>query len=204
VIEMFRGFRWDITAWITNNLRQVNGASIPSAQAMSLHLAVHLSISILEATTRIVHVLDFARVVDQAGGVSAIRQAVEKSGLEQHARFVYPAVALATRWTAHHQLAAYEQELRQHVSPALPLWLAGIDFHDICWAGREDRGVLDRLGLWARSPPERLRMLSATILPTPCLLASAGYTGSGPLATIGWYPKHYRHLVCRVLGKCAY
>ncbi|CAN5600447.1 hypothetical protein BH24CHL1_BH24CHL1_03940 [soil metagenome] len=200
VAEMFRGFRWDITPWIMNNLHQVDGVSIPTDRAMSLHLAVHLSVSILEATTRMIHILDFARVVDQAGGVSGIRQAVEKSGIEQHARFIYPAVALAAQWTAHSHLQAYEKELRPHVSPALPPWLARVDFHDISWAGREDRGVLDRVGLWARSPAERLRMLSSTILPSPALLASAGYSGSGPLAAISWYPKHYRHLMRRILG----
>ncbi len=200
VTEMFRGFRWDITPWITNNLQHVDDATVPSPQAMALHLAVHLSIAILEGTARMIHIFDFARAVDLAGGVTSIRTAVEKSGIERRARFVYPAVALAARWTAHPTLGHYEAELRPHVTAALAAWLSRVGFQDISWAGREHRGVLDRLDLWAGSSTERLRMLAATVAPTPSQLASAGYPGKGPITALGWYPKHYRHLVRRMWG----
>lgn len=203
VVEMFRGFRWDITPWIVNNLRHVGGVRVPNDRAMSLHLALHLSMSILEATTRMVQVVDFASVAARAG-TSGIEQAIHKSGADQYARFVYPAVALTTRTADVPALSRLETDLRPHVPRQMQHWVANLDFHSISWTGREDRGLLDRLDVWGRTPAERARMVTTTLAPTPDQLASAGYPGSGPLAILTWYPAHYRHLLRRLTAQRSY
>src|SRR5690606_364622 len=108
-------------------------------------------------------------------------------------------VALAARWTRQPELVTLEAELRRFVPAPLAEWIAGVDFHAISWAGRDERGLLDRLDLWARGPGDKVRMLTATVAPTPAQLSSAGYPGSGPLAALSWYPRHYQNLLKRVL-----
>ncbi len=96
VIEMMRGVRWDITGWIANNLMEVNGRWIPDDRAMTLHLAVHASISALDSRLRMIQIVDLLRQLERTGP-APILSAVQKSGPLYHARFVYPALALAAR-----------------------------------------------------------------------------------------------------------
>ncbi len=199
VVEMFRGFRWDLTPWIINNLTNSQGGLIPDSRALALHLTAHASNSILESTARMIQIVDLINVLDR-DTLQAIVTAAEKSGIEAYARFVFPALAFTARWTDCTDLEETVQLLESHVPDRMVEWINSVSFHDVSWAVRHHRPTLDRNQIWANSTSEYLRMLRATALPAPLDLAGADYSGDGPFAIPGWYKNHYRQLIRRTVS----
>jgi hypothetical protein len=197
VVEMFRGFAWDLTPYLLADLTERNGHRVPSDRAMALHLAVHASISALEGTARAINLIDLSRAVQRAGAMP-LYLATRDSGLRQHARFVYPAIALAARETADAGCAELRELLAPHVPEAMVEWTTTASLYHVSWAGRHDRPSLDRHAIWARSGVERVRMLTHTLLPAPSILASDEGAGSGPAEVVKGYGRHYRRLARRV------
>jgi hypothetical protein len=197
VVEMFRGFRWDLTPYLLRGSGEQAGWQVPSDAAMALHLAVHASVSILEGTAKAINLIDLARAIERAGSMP-LYLATRDAGPLAHARFVYPAVALAARETHEPACVTLGDMLGPWVSERMIAWVADVSLFHISWAGRNDRPAMDRYGLWARGRAERIRMLSGTLLPTPAVLASDGSPGTGPVAVARRYSRHYRKLASRV------
>ena len=197
VVEMFRGFRWDLTPHLLAAPDERAGWPAPSERAMALHLAVHASISALEGTARAINLIDLARAVGRVG-VMPVYLATRDAGLNRHARFVYPAVALTARETGDSVCRELRQMLAPHVPAAMVEWAETVSLYHISWAGRHDRPAFDRHELWARSRVERARMLAHTLLPAPAVLASEQGAGAGPLAVVKGYGRHYRRLAWRL------
>jgi len=164
---------------------------------MALHLAVHASISALEGTARAINLIDLARAVGRVGAMP-VYLATRDAGLNRHARFVYPAVALAARETGDADCDELRQKLEHYVPAAMVSWAETVSLFHVSWAGRHDRPALDRHALWARSGGERARMLAHTLLPTPAILASDDGAGAGPVAVVKGYGRHYRRLAGRL------
>jgi hypothetical protein len=197
VVEMFRGFAWDLTPYLLADRIERDGRRVPSDRAMALHLAVHASISALEGTARAINLIDLSRAVQQAGTMP-IYLAARDAGLRQHARFVYPAIALAARETGDTGCAELREMLSLHVPAAMTEWAATVSLYHVSWAGRHDRPALDRHAIWARTRTERARMLTHTLLPAPSILASEEGAGSSPVEVVKGYGRHYRRLARRV------
>jgi hypothetical protein len=200
VVELFRGSRWDLTPWLVANLAEAEGFPVPGKQAMALHLAVHASVGMLESTSRMIHLVDLLQRLD-AAELGAIRTAVSRAGARRHARFVYPALAMAAQFSERADLKELVGWLESGVPPGMAAWVRRVGFDEVSWFARHDRGVLDRAAVWAHGRRDQLGMLAATLLPSPGYLASAGYRGEGPIAVAGWYGRHYRHLCRRVAGR---
>lgn len=164
---------------------------------MALHLTVHASIAALESTGRMIQIVDLSRVFARYG-VSSVRTAVMKSGPDRYARFVYPALALAARWSGDAGAATLAAELVPYLPPRMEEWISTASFYDLSWDSQRERPVLDRLDLWARSRLERTRMLAATLALSPGQLAGAGYSGGSPRELAVWYLQHYQHLARRL------
>ncbi len=197
IVEMFRGFRWDLTSYLLAETSELASRQVPSQRAMALHLATHASISALEGTARAIQLIDLARAVGQVGAMP-IYLATRDAGLNRFARFVYPAIALAARETRDSACEALRQMLEPFVPAAMVAWAETVSLFHISWAGRHDRAALDRHQLWARSRAERVRMLAHTLLPTPAILASDDGAGAGPVAIVKGYGRHYRRLAGRL------
>lgn len=197
VVEMFRGFTWDLTPYLRAEPSEIGGWHVPSDRAMALHLAVHASISALEGTARAINLIDLARAVKIVGPMP-VYLATRDAGLNQHARFVYPAVAFTARETGD----PASEQLRQMLAPFVPVgmvdWAERVSLYHISWAGRHDHPALDRHRLWARNRGDRARMLAHTLLPAPSVLASEQRADTGPLAIMRGYGRHYRRLSRRL------
>ncbi|MEZ4523584.1 MAG: nucleotidyltransferase family protein [Thermomicrobiales bacterium] len=198
VVEMLRGFRWDITGWITNNLREVNGHAVPDDRAMSLHLAVHASISALESRLRMVQIVDLLRQLERTGP-APIMAAVRKSGPLHHARFVYPALALAARHSNNTLLGEAVDWLRPYVPPEMGAWIDDASFHDLSWSTRMDHPLAGDRGRWAVNLRERGQLALSSLLPLPRDL-SGRYSGEGMRAIAGWYASYYRDQLRDIRG----
>ena len=197
VVEMFRGFRWDLTPYLRAEPSEVAGWRVPSEGAMALHLAVHASISALEGTARAINLIDLARALGRVGPMP-VYLATRDAGLNQHARFVYPAVALTARETGE----PASEDLKQMLAPFVPAemvgWTEQVSLYHVSWAGRHDRPALDRHGIWARSRADRARMLAHTLLPAPSVLASEQRSGGNAFEVARGYGRHYRQLARRL------
>jgi hypothetical protein len=202
VVEMFRGFRWDLTPWLAGALAEGGGYQVPNDQAMTLHLAVHASISILEGTARAIQLIDLVRAVGRSG-TDTLLQVVNATGADTHARFVYPAVALAARETSDPSCACLAGQLAPHVAPAMRDWIAAVSLYHVSWAGRHDRVALDRHAIWARSRADRARMLRHTLLPSPAVLASETTSFTGVAGAVRAYRRHYARLARRATARTA-
>lgn len=196
VLEMYRGIGWDITRWITANLRQAGNAWIPNDQAMSLHLAVHCSVSIMEGKLRLCQLVDLAEQL-RLSGVMPILTAVEKSDAGRYARFAYPALALLSRIDGDPAIAVGAARLETNVPVSMARWLRHVPLADLAWPRRRQQGVLDPLSRWAISPVEQARLALNIVAPPPRDLDSMGFNGSGIKAILSWYPRYYRKLVTR-------
>jgi hypothetical protein len=197
VVEMFRGLAWDLTPNLLAETTTRDGWTVPSDRAMALHLAVHASISALEGTARAINLIDLARAVRRVGAMP-VYLATRDAGLNRYARFVYPAVALAARETGDAGCDELRQMLEPYVPAAMVGWAATVSLFHVSWAGRHDRAAFDRHELWARSRVERARMLAHTLLPSPAILASDDRAGTGPVAVVKGYGRHYRRLAGRL------
>jgi hypothetical protein len=197
VVEMFRGFRWDLTPYLLSESLVAGNTRLPNDRAMGLHLAVHASMSLLEGQGRAIQLVDLARAlhdVEPAWLIGVVRDA----GLREHARFVYPAVALAARETGEAVCEEVAAALRWYVPERMVAWLASVSLYDASWLARDERATLDRLGIWAHSAFERARMLGHTLVPTPAELGSSQADGTGLLAVLDAYRRHYGVLISRV------
>ncbi len=199
VVEMMRGIRWDITGWITNNLVEIDGRLLPDDRAMSLHLAVHTSMSALDSRLRMIQVVDLARQLERTGP-EPILSAVRKSGALYHARFVYPALALAARHTGDPQIHDAVAFLRAHVSPEMVDWIETASYFDLSWSTRKAHPVDEQPWRWATTLRERLWLSISSIAPLPRDL-SGRYSGDGMRAIMGWYPAYYRDRVRQMRDK---
>jgi hypothetical protein len=197
VIEMFRGLDWDLTPYLLAEPATRDGWPVPSERAMALHLAVHASISALEGTARAINLIDLARAVGRVGAMP-VYLTTRDAGLNRQARFVYPAVALAARETGDVGCDELRQMLEPYVPAAMVGWAGSVSLYHVSWAGRHDRPAFDRHELWARSRAERARMLAHTLLPSPAILASDEGAGTGPVAVVKGYGRHYRRLARRL------
>ena len=197
VVEMFRGFDWDLTPYLLADAIERDGWSVPSERAMALHLAVHASVSALEGTARAINLIDLACAIGRAG-VMPIYLATLDAGLNRHARFVYPAVALTARETGDSACDELRQMLASSVPAAMVAWAETVSLFHISWAGRHDRPAFDRHALWAYSRAEKARMLAHTLLPSPSIIASDDGAGAGPVAIVKGYGRHYRRLARRL------
>jgi hypothetical protein len=197
IVEMFRGFAWDLTPHVLADTSTRDGRPVPSDRAMALHLAVHASISALEGTARAINLIDLARAVGRVGPMPVFL-VTRDAGLNRHARFVYPAAALAARETGDAGCDELRQMLEPFVSPAMVTWVTNVSLYHVSWAGRHDRATFDRHAIWAHSGAERARMLAHTLLPTPAILASDDGAGTGPVAVVKGYGRHYRRLAGRL------
>ncbi|MFW6074191.1 MAG: nucleotidyltransferase family protein [Chloroflexota bacterium] len=199
VAEMHQGIRWDITRWITSNLVTSEGYVIPNSQALSLHLAVHCSINVLESRLRLIHLVDMEAQIERAG-TDAILTAVHQAGARRHARFVYPALALTARWSGNLSIARAASLLEPYVPIAMAEWCATASLDDLSWKPDRSRPLRMDLSRWPVAPVERLRVLGNTILPPPRELDSQGYKGQGARAILGWYPRYYREQTAKLRG----
>lgn len=199
VIEMFRGFTWDLTSQLQADTSEIAGWPVPSDRAMALHLAVHASISVLEGTAKAINLIDLVRAVGRVGPMP-VYLATRDAGLNRHARFVYPAVALAARETGDAGCDELRSMLAPHVTTRMAEWTDRVSLFHVSWAGRHDRAAFDRQGLWARSRRDRARMIRHTVLPSPAVLASEHAEGSGLFAAINGYELHYRRLATRLIS----
>jgi hypothetical protein len=190
VIEMMRGMRWDMTGWIANNLVAVDGVKIPDDRAMTLHLSVHASISALDSRLRMVQIVDLLRQLERTGP-EPVLAAVRKSGALYHARFAYPALALAARHSDEPRLRAAVEWLRAYTPPALAAWLEGVSYHDLSWSTRKRHPVDEDAARWAVTLRERAKLALNAAAPLPRDL-SGRYSGEGLRAILGWYPAYYR------------
>lgn len=197
VVEMFRGFKWDLTPRLLAGAFTTAGWPVPSERAMALHLAVHASISVLEGTARAINLIDLARAIGRVGPMP-VYLATRDAGLSRHARFVYPAIALTARETGDPACDELRRMLAPHVPVGMVDWAEQVSLYQISWAGRHDRPALDRHGIWARTRGDRARMLAHTLLPAPSVLASEQQAGAGPLAVARGYGRHYRRLAHRL------
>jgi hypothetical protein len=190
VVEMMRGIRWDLTGWIANNLNDANGHPIPDERAMTLHLAVHASMSALDSRLRIVQIVDLLRQLERTGP-DPVLAAVRKSGLARHARFVYPALALAARQADDARLSETVRQLEPYVSPEMADWIATASYYDLSWSTRMRHPVDEQPWRWATTLRERLWLGLQAVAPLPRDL-SGRYRGEGMRAIAGWYPAYYR------------
>ncbi len=190
VVEMLRGIRWDITGWIANNLVEVHGRRIPDERAMTLHLAVHASISALDSHLRMVQIVDLARQLERTGP-GPVLAAVWKSGPLEHARFVYPALALVARHCDDERLLRALDSLRPYLPPAMANWIEGASYYDLSWSTRHRHPVDEDAARWAVTLRERARLRLNAAFPLPRDL-SGRYPGQGARAIAGWYPAYYR------------
>ncbi|HEX5164579.1 MAG TPA: nucleotidyltransferase family protein [Thermomicrobiales bacterium] len=198
VVEMFRGFRWDLTPLLLREPGERAGRQVPSDAALALHLAIHASVSILEGTAKAINLIDLARAIELVGPMP-LYLAARDAGLATHARFLYPAAALTARETHNPNCLALSDMLRPWVTAQMAGWAEAVSLYHISWAGRDDRSALDRYGLWARSRAERARMLATTLLPAPSVLASENLGGTGPISVAKGYGRHYRRLASRII-----
>ena len=190
VVEMMRGMRWDITGWITNNLEDIDGRQIPDDRAMTLHLAVHASLSALDSRLRMVQIVDLLKQLERTGP-GPIVAAVRKSGPLYHARFVYPALALAARANDDEQLAAALDYLRPYVPSEMVGWIESASYYDLSWSTRHSHPVDEDSSRWAVTLRDRARLALNAVAPLPRDL-SGRYSGEGLRAIAGWYPAYYR------------
>ena len=190
VVEMMRGMRWDITGWITNNLDVVDGRLIPDDQAMTLHLAVHASLSALDSRLRMIQIVDLLKQLERTGPGPVIA-AVRKSGPLYHARFVYPALALAARWSDDGGLQIALDYLRPYVPSEMAAWIESASYYDLSWSTRHAHPVDEDPSRWAVTLRERARLALNAVVPLPRDL-SGRYSGEGLRAIAGWYPAYYR------------
>jgi hypothetical protein len=197
VVEMFRGFRWNLTPFLLREPAEQAGWRVPSDEALALHLAVHASVSMLEGTAKAINLIDLARAIEGVGSMPPYL-ATRDAGLSAHARFVYPAVALAARETGEPACIALSDLLAPWVPERMIDWAGTVSLFHISWAGRDVGPTMGRYGLWARGRADRARMLFGTLLPRPAVLASDGTPGTGPVAIARRYGRHYRKLVSRV------
>lgn len=195
VIEMMRGFRWDITGWIANNLVEVGCRKIPDERAMTLHLAVHTSISALDSRLRMVQIVDLLRQLERTGP-DPVLAAVLKSGPLYHARFVYPALALAARHSDDDRLRSAVDALRPYLPPAMANWIEGASYHDLSWATRKSHPVDEDGARWAVTLGERVKLALNAVVPLPRDL-SGRYSGEGIRGIASWYPAYYRDRLLR-------
>jgi hypothetical protein len=198
VAEAFRGMRWDITPILRDHRRQLKdgggSAIVPTDNAMALHLVVHASIAVMEGLLRAIQLVDVARAVARAD-VDWLVDQIERAGAGYHARFVYPAAALAARETGNADCARLAAALIQHVPSTQPAWLQQVDLYDLSWTARMESPLLDRHQLWSRSRADRLRMTAHKLFPAPDELSNEPHIrGHAP---ISWYPRHYLHLARR-------
>ena|GEM_PF-5921629 len=200
VIEMFRGFAWNLTPQLLADPVERAGWPAPLDRAMALHLAVHASISALEGTSRAINLIDLARAIGRVGPMP-VYLATRDAGLRRHARFLYPAVALAARETGDPECESLRELLEPHVPHPMVNWAASVSLYHVSWAGRHDRGALDRHAIWAHTRRDRARMLAHTLLPSPAVLASEGDAGSGIADVIVGYGQHYRRLGGRIRSR---
>lgn len=191
VVEMMRGIRWDITGWIVNNLKDVGGGRrVPDDRAMTLHLAVHASLSALDSRLRMVQIVDLMRQLERTGPAPVLA-AVKKSGSAYHARFVYPALALAARHAGDDRLDAAVEWLRPYVPPEMAAWIECVSYYDLSWVTRKRHPVDEQPWRWATTLRERLRLAFSSAAPLPRDL-SGRYSGEGMRAIASWYPAYYR------------
>jgi glycosyltransferase involved in cell wall biosynthesis len=190
VVEMMRGTRWDITGWITNNLDTNGGRPIPDDRAMALHLAVHASLSALDSRLRMIQIIDLQWQLDRSGPEPIIA-AVQKSGALRHARFVYPAFALAARHSDDERLQTALDELRPYVPHEMATWIEDVSYYDLSWSTRARHPVDEDPNRWATTLRERAQLALNSLLPLPRDL-SGRYSGEGLRAIASWYPAYYR------------
>ncbi len=190
VVEMMRGIRWDLTGWIANNLTKIDNHSIPDDRAMTLHLAVHASMSALDSRLRMIQIVDLLRQIERTGPAPVL-SAVRKSGPLQHARFVYPALALASRHSDDPRLHAAVDWLRPYIPPAMASWIEDATYYDLSWSTRRRHPVDEDPYRWAVSLGERAKLALNSAAPLPRDL-SGRYPGEGVRSIAGWYPAYYR------------
>ncbi|MDQ4044086.1 MAG: nucleotidyltransferase family protein [Chloroflexota bacterium] len=197
VVEMFRGFRWDLTGAINDRVENREGVARPNPDAMALHLTVHCSMSLLEGSGRAIQLIDLARALDLAGPSSVVDD-VRTAGIREHARFAYPALAFVARELGHHRASAAMRELQPFVPEAMVEWTRAASLYDVSWAGRNSRRLFQRHALWALGPRERVRLLQHTLAPTRAMLANQGHDTTTLRDAFQSYRAHYRHLVRRI------
>lgn len=200
LVEMFRGFRWDLTPLLLADAAAspLPDVSVPSDGAMSVHLAVHTTSGLLENSSRAIHLIDLARALDLAG-IDPLIRAARAAGIETHARFLYPALAVAARETGNAHCQAAAALLAPFVTPAMRNWSATVSLYTVSWAGRHDRALLDRVAIWTSTPLDRARMLSHTVLAMPDRIDAPNVVRDGLLEIPRRYLRHYRHLLRRII-----
>lgn len=200
VVEMFRGFRWDLTSFLVAGRSPENGLIVLDPDAMALHLAVHASLSVLDGQARAIQMIDLARAIagiDPSRLVAAARAA----GIDEHARFIYPGVALSARETGSAWCMAAVGELEPFVTQAMVDWVRQLDLYDVSYPALADGPQTDRFAIWTDSPVERAALLLHRIAPSPATLAGHAHSSSGSLPVR--YLRHYRHLTRRTLALAA-
>jgi hypothetical protein len=197
VAEMFRGFRWDLTRLLLDGADRCDDVAVPNASAMALHLAVHSSISILDGQARAIQLIDLMRAIDRVGP-GCLVSAAKRTGMSEHARFIYPSVTLAARESGNAACAAVASALRPFVTATMATWVERVSLYDISYPALAEGPQVDRFAIWARSPWERARMLQHRLVPSPAVLAGHAHTGSGPVTV--QYLRHYRHLFRRAIA----
>jgi hypothetical protein len=166
--EQFWSIHYDLTehAWSDSSQGQLVGqpARLMRPALLLHHLAVHASCDMIARRVRLLHLQDLALVaaqVDPAGWEGIIAHA--RSRREE--RFVYPALALASRYFPAVPGLALEA-LRPGVPRALLTYLdsADLDQHSFCNAAPTTAAEKLR---WFRPGAERARALRHMIVPDP-------------------------------------
>jgi hypothetical protein len=200
VVEMFRGFQWDLSPILETAplATAISGLLAPNPGAISLHAAVHTTVALLHGTARAIQLIDLARSLEISGTAPVI-EAVRDAGIERHARFVYPSIAFTARETGSLPCVTIRDLLAPFVPEAMRAWTATASLTNVSWSNRRDRASFDRSAVWSISPTDRARMLSYTLLPQPAWIADIDGGLGGPAAIPGRYARHYYQLLRRVI-----
>lgn len=162
VAESFRGIGMDVTARLDLNRP---AAEWPPALAL-VHVAMHASVDMLGRRLRLIQLVDVARL---AAGLAAADWAAVRAlaAPPAHARFVWPALALAGRVVRAPIDAATLAALRAAVRPALAEWVGAADVDALGYFGRDAaaRALLEVPRIWPLSAAEVLAVWRFIALP---------------------------------------
>lgn len=199
VRELYRGIGWDLTDYILNDLMPAGDTPVPGDTALALHLTVHATFAIFERKLRLCNLVDIQqrltpRVVQDFADI------VRAEGARKHARFLYPALALLTRYAPAELHGRFAAALRAYTPRALVAWLERASLAELSHeAGHGTPWMLPGSYL-ATSRGEAVKLAITRWLPPPRDLGSAGYKPYNRRAMLGWYTDYYGRGARAIIG----
>jgi hypothetical protein len=191
VRELYRGIGFDLTGHILNDLVHAGDARVPGDNALALHLTVHASFAIFERKLRLSNLVDLQQLLTP-DAIQAIAGIVRVEGARRRARFLYPALALLTRFAPTALLSRFAAALQPYTPRPLVAWIERSSLAELSYeAGRGQPWLLPDSYL-ATSRSEELKLAMNRWLPLPRDLSNAGYLPSSRMAMLGWYQDYYR------------